>query len=176
MRDRVQSSAAHRPLKPFRRKCVGGCELVALLCVGFIGIAAPASAKDLDLLIRLLAPGFIAQDFAGMCRLNDPRFTPRPVAGAASIDAFAQHLEAEITSDITQTDAAGIVKAAADAARATSETVLHELAAGKNAAEINTSIGKWCATEGKAYIERVESDHYAKHAGFEQIVAKAKRP
>lgn len=176
MRHRVQIAAVQRQLKPSDRRGVGPWAAVALSCATFVGSAAPASAKDLDLLIRLLVPGFIAQDFAGMCRLNDPGFTLRPIAGAAPIDAFARHLEAEVTAGLTQAEAAEIVKVAADTARATSEKVLHELAAGKNANEINASIGDWCAKEGKPYIERVENDHYAKHAGFDQIVAKAKQP
>ncbi len=176
MRHCVQSAAVHRQLKPSYRRCVGLWAVGVLSCAAFVGGAAPASAKDLGLLIRLLAPGFIAQDFAGMCRLNDPRFTLKLVAVAAPIDAFAQHLEAEVTSSLSHAEGAEIVKVAADMARATSEKVLHELAAGKNANEINESIGEWCAKDGKTYIERVENDHYAKHAGFDQIVAKAKQP
>ena len=176
MRYRVQRAVVHRQRKPYHSGRAGWWGAVVLLCAAFIGSATSASAKDLDLLIRLLAPGYIAQDFAGMCRLNNPQFTLKLVAAAAPIDAFAQHLEAEVTSGLTHAEGAEIVKVAADTARAASGKVLHELAAGKNANEINASIGAWCAKDGKTYIERVESDHYAKHAGFDQMVAKAKQP
>ena len=176
MRHRVQRAAVPRQRKPSPRSCAGRWSVIVLSCAAVLNSAAPASARDLDLLIRLLAPGFIAQDFAGMCRLNDPGFTPSLTADAPPVDAFTRHLEAEVTSGLTQAEAAEVVKVAADTARATSENVLHELATGKGANEINASIGKWCGMSGKVYIERVENDHYAKHAGFDQTVEKAKQP
>lgn len=133
-----------------------------------------AVAKNLDLLTRLLVPGFLAQNFAALCTANNPQFLPKLPDGSASVAAFAQHLKIEITTDLTQDEAMSVLITAANTARDAARKQLNELAAAKGS-DLNTSIRMWCDASARAYVLAVVEDHAKKHNAFDDIVRKAKQ-
>lgn len=176
MRNRVLCTIAQSRFAQINHKRIRQIAFMALTGAAFAAAAGPASARNLDLLTRLLIPAFVAQDFAGLCRVNDPAFTIKPAGGAASLDDFAEHLKIEITSGLTQTEAIEIMRVAAGTARSAAQDELRKLAGGKSATDANASIRAWCAEDAKSYIESVENSHYAKHVEFDRIITEAKQP
>ena len=134
-----------------------------------------ASAKDLDLLTRLLIPGYIAQDFAAVCGTYDPHFLPEMNGGSAAVAAYAQHLKIEITSGLTQADAMTTMIAAANTALAIARQQMRALG-GKEAPDFAAvKIRAWCESSAKPYILDVVRAHINRHSKFDKIVADAKR-
>ena len=131
------------------------------------------AAKNLDLLTRLLIPGYIAQDFAALCS-DDPGFLPGVRSGSASIAAYAQHLKIEITVNLTQAEAMDVMRVAADTAlvvaRKESRKVLPKEPSGPS--EV---LKDWCERSARPFILAIMKEHVEKHGEFDRIVRAAKR-
>lgn len=133
-----------------------------------------AGAKSLDLLARMLIPGYVAQDFATLCVSNNPQFLATLPESASSIGAFAQHLKIEITIGLTQREALDVMVAAADKARAVARKQLRDLA-GADQSATDVSIRAWCDGDARLYILRVVAEHLKKHGTFSRLVSAAKQ-
>lgn len=133
-----------------------------------------AQAANLDLLTRLLIPAFIAQNFAGLCKIDNPQFEDDLKLSWPTVAAFAEHLKIEVTSDLTPDDAIGIMTAAANVAKSEAEQQLLTLAKNETAEGAKKKILLWCGSSGREYVVRVIDEHVRKHATFDKIVKEAK--
>lgn len=112
-----------------------------------------ASAKDLEVLTRLLIPAYIAQDFAALCASQDPQFLSDLKYGAGSVGVYAQHVKKEVTIDIPEDEAAKVRIIAADTARQVARQELHLLIE-QQTADPASSLKRWCDRRGQAVHPR----------------------
>jgi len=155
--------------------------LVNLICgvtvlLGFVNfsILSSASAKDLDLLVRLLVPAYMAQNFVAICVTEDPQFPRELDNGIASVSAFAEHVKNEVTADLAETDAATVRITAADTARQVARHEL-DLLRGDQSEVPADALRRWCDRSVKHYIFEITSKHQEKHQEFEILLEKAKQ-
>lgn len=134
-----------------------------------------ADATNIDLLTRLLIPGYIALDYASICTTNNPQFLAQLPNGPTAIAAFAQHLKLEVTIDLKPSEAMQVRVAAADTARNIALAQLNKLREAKEAKAAEAAIRLWCDELGVAYIRNMIKEHYIKHDLFDDLVQQAKQ-
>lgn len=143
-------------------------------CMTMLAWLNSAQAENLDLLTRLLIPAFIAQNYAGLCKIDNPQFEDDLKLSWPTVAAFAEHLKIEVTSDLTSDDAIGIMTTAANVAKSAAEQQLLSLARNETAEAAKKKIRLWCGSGGRDYVARVIDEHVEKHATFDKIVKEAK--
>lgn len=148
--------------------------VIAAVFALLAGAPLAAEARDLDLLMRLLVPGFLAQDFAAICVADNPVFLPELKYGAASVAAFAQHLKIELTSGLTDAEARSVLVVAATTAREAGRKYFQE-ATKEGGTDRKAQVKAWCDSSAKGYILQVMNEHDKKHTAFDKIVADAKK-
>lgn len=131
-------------------------------------------ARDLDMLTRLLIPGYIAQDFAAYCNAKNSSFLPERIDNFGSVAAYAQHLKIETTSGLTQAEAMHVMVTSANTALGVARKETRKLSESSPADSLTSARG-WCDRSAKPFILEVIKLHMNKHKNFEAIVEKAKR-
>lgn len=134
-----------------------------------------ASAKDLEMLARVLIPAYMAQDFAVLCGTQDAFYLSAELNdGIRSVAIYAQHVKKEVTIDIPEQDAAQVRLTAADTARQVARQELHILAVQRSVGPAD-ALKRWCERSAKPFILEIMNKHDEKHRQFEEIVERAKR-
>lgn len=151
-------------------------ELVALALCGLTGMlpSQGAVAKDLDMLIRLLVPAYMAQNFVAICRKQDFEFPAQVQTVVDAIGGFAEHVKAEVTADLAENEASSVRHRAADTALRVAEKELHQLA-GPSDEITSDALSRWCGGSAKHFVIEIVHAHSEKHVEFERLVAAAKR-
>lgn len=142
-------------------------------CLG--GLLSPsASAKDMDALVRLLVPAYMAQNFAAMCVDQDSQFLSDLKNGPRSINAFAEQVKNSVTLDLPEDMAEKVRVTAADTAR---QVARHELQLldRQQASGSPGSIKTWCDRSAKPFILETLRRHEEKQPEFEKALEDAKR-
>lgn len=150
------------------------CFVAVLVGSVTVPLWSGASAKDLEVLTRLLIPAYTAQDFAALCVSQDPQFLSDLKYGAGSVGVYAQHVKKEVTIDIPEDEAARVRIIAADIAREIARQELHLLIE-QQTANLAISLRNWCDRAAKPFILEIVSKHQEKHLEFDKIVEDAKR-
>lgn len=139
-------------------------------------IISPQSvfAKDLDLLIRYLIPVFLSQNFALICRANNPYFLSDLPNGTTLVDDFSNEMKREITDRLSADDLQLVVITAANNARATARNALIKISPEyPKLAAVPTE--RWCNDDARSFILRVIKTDQAEHEHFLKIIEAAKR-
>ncbi len=142
-------------------------------CLG--GLLSPsANAKDLDALVRLLVPAYMAQNFAAMCVDQDSQFLSDLKNGPGSINAFAEQVKNSVTLDLPEDMAEKVRVTAADTAR---QVARHELQLldRQQASGSPGSLKSWCDRSAKPFIIETLRRHAEKQPEFEKALEDAKR-
>lgn len=148
--------------------------LVRALVFGLFFTPQPIWAKDLDLLIRYLIPVFLSQNFASICRANNPYFLSELPNGTASLDELSNEMKREITDGLSADDAQLVVITAANNARTTARNALSKIAPEyPKLAAVPTE--HWCNDDARSFILRVIKTDQAEHERFLKIIEAAKR-
>jgi len=155
----------------FRMRSV--CALGALLFVA-IRPGSDAAATDLDALVRLLVPAYMAQNFAAVCSSQDPQFLSELKNGPASISAFAEGIKKRVTADLAADEAEKVRVTAADTARQVARHEL-QLLSQQPAGGPPVSIKTWCDRSAKPFIIEALRRHAEKQQEFEKQLEDAKR-
>lgn len=146
----------------------------ALLLSMVCALESPAAAKDLEMLKRLLIPAYMAQNFAAVCVAQDRYFLSDLNSGISVVSAFAEHVKAEITSELPEVDANEVRVAAANVARNVARQELQTLDAANNNKSAD-ALKNWCGRSAKQFIVEIMAKHYEKHQEFERLLDGAKR-
>lgn len=147
---------------------------IVLLIFALIISPQSVSAKDLDLLIRYLIPVFLSQNFALICRANNPYFLSELPNGTVLVDEFSNEMKREITDGLSADDLQLVVTTAANNARTTARNAL---------IKINPEYPKlaavptehWCSDDARSFILQVIKTDQAEHERFLKIIEAAKR-
>ena len=150
------------------------CSIAALL--GFISapVCSNASAKDLDMLARLLIPAYMAQDFAGLCVDQDAKFLADLNGGTMLVNAFSEHVKKEVTIDLPESEAMKVLVIAADTARNVARYEM-QLIGGQRSGVPAEALKRWCDRSAKNFIHEIMMKHHEKHDEFDRLVEAAKQ-
>jgi hypothetical protein len=153
-----------------RTGCVAGA---VCGCLG--GLLSPsADAKDLDALVRLLVPAYMAQNFVAVCVEQDSQFLSDLKNGPGSINAFAELVKNRVSVDLPEDVAEKVRVTAADTAR---QVARHELQLldRQQASGSPDSLKTWCDRSAKPFIIETLRRHEEKQPEFEKALEDAKR-
>ena len=148
---------------------------IAML-LGIFGapLGSSASAKDLEMLARLLIPAYMAQNFAVLCVDQDAQFLSGLREGMTLVGAFAEHVKKEVTFGLPESEAVKVRVTAADAARNVAREEM-QLLGGQNSSVPTEALKRWCERSAKYFISNIMSKHREKHEEFDRLVEAAKR-
>jgi hypothetical protein len=81
-------------------------------------LASPAISKDFGILTRMLYAAFLAEQGVAICTVADPSFASETSGPMGYMRDYAQHVKAEVTAGLNETDTLSLLKSAADRAKA----------------------------------------------------------
>jgi hypothetical protein len=158
--------------RSLRRNAIRAATLVSVVVA--MAPCHMASAKDLALLTRYLVPVFLSQNFAAVCRAENPDFLATLPRGIESIDSFSGRLKKEVTDGLPERDAAMVVLAAADTALRLAEDEARKLSPGYPKWTTG-ELDPWCRDNAKPYILMVLQKDQLEHDAFLRIIGRAKQ-
>ncbi|HEY8008964.1 MAG TPA: hypothetical protein VIE66_19760 [Methylocella sp.] len=151
------------------RKTLG--RAVMFLMVMF---ASPAIAKDSGILTRMLYVAFLAEQGVALCIVADPGFAKETSGPMGSMRDYSQHIKAEVTAGLTETETRSLLKSTADRAKGEAQQALRSLATEGTVVE-TARAKRWCQTVVKPLVRQVIDTHDNHHAEIDQLLEKAKR-
>jgi len=146
------------------------CSLVIFLCFGAI---APASAKDLNVLIRITYAAFLAEQGSSMCNL--PRLSLPPEDRDVFVNAknYANWIKQQISTGLSDQEVQYILTSAATRAQGEMRQVIEVLKS--NPPDVETAeLYRWCTGTMKGIAEKVVVAYTDQPDAIEQIIKKAK--
>ncbi len=144
---------------------------VALLSA--LAFCSSAAAKDLDALVRVLIPAFMAQNFAAVCLAKNSRFLAELKDGLAAVSAFAERVKQRVTADLSESEAEKVRVTAADTARRVASHELERLH--RQPVGSDPSLEVWCNRSAKPFILEAVRRHEENPQEFEKVLDDAKR-
>jgi len=147
----------------------------ALITSTVIVGSTQAWGRDLDLLADYLARAYTAMNFAAFCSVPDPSYEKSIRGQRGTPFDYAEHVKGEVSSNLSEVDAAAIWKSAADKARAIARLKLHELATEGDDVATARAVTSWCSSEGRVFILTFIRSHDYNHAMTERMLDQAKR-
>ena len=140
----------------------------------FVMACAPSFAADDLTLVRILARADIAQNFAFYCAQYDPSIIERTKSSVGDTQALMLHIRSEVTSGLSQEEAATVVLKSANAAR-TGALLAIRKQYGPNPEEERTRLAQWCETSVVPSVKEFIARHDQHHEVFDQAIRRAKR-
>jgi len=142
------------------------------LVVGLLG--SDASAKDLEMLVRLLAPAYIAQNFAVMCSADNAKPTPERKNSMLKIITFVDHVKTEVTTGLSEKEAEEVRTTAANTAQNIARNQMLFLGAQGPYVPTGTLV-RWCEHSAETVISEILQVHAKKHEEFDRLTDDAKK-
>lgn len=137
------------------------------------GSSSAGSAKDLDLLIRYLAPVFLSQNFAAVCRSLDPNLLAQLPGGYDAISRLSTEMKFEIADGLSPDEVRFVVLSAANTAQVRARQAIKLL--NPDYPRRNPAIERpWCEKDALPLIAAVIKQDMDKHEQLMQIIKKAK--
>jgi hypothetical protein len=145
---------------------------VSACCIALsILMPAAAAATYLQQLTAVLAPVFLAENFAIVCAGRDPGFIDETRVPLGSVAAYSRHMKDEVVAGLSTDELLGVLKAAADDARRRALATLRSL---DGSPDQNRVLENWCAAAAKEQVVRVITIHDRQHEAFTQAITAAK--
>src|SRR5215212_3727190 len=135
--------------------------------------ADPRLAANLDELVRLLSPAYLAQSVTVVCTAQDPTFAIQTGGQRGPISVYAQDIKDKIIEGLEAEEVNEILRRAAEAAKAAALMAIRAQAA-PNPDEERQRLLSWCVTAAKPFVRDFISSHDQNHDAFEEAVARAK--
>jgi len=112
-----------------------------------------------------------------VCIVADPAFASETSGPMGYMRDYAQHVKAEVTAGLNETETLSLLKSAADLAKAEALQALRSLRTeGPEGPEIETArITRWCQTVVKPLVRQVIDTHDTDHAQIDQLLEEAKK-
>jgi hypothetical protein len=139
------------------RKTLGPAVMFLLVMV-----ASPAISKDFGILTRMLYAAFLAEEGVALCTVEDPSFASETSGPIGYMRDYAQHIKAEVTAGLNETETLSLLKSAADRAKAEALQALRSLR--PEGLEIETArVTRWCHTVVTPFVRQVIDTHDNHH-------------
>jgi hypothetical protein len=124
----------------------------------------------------MLYAAFLAEQDVAVCIVADPAFTIETSGPMGYMRDYAQHVKAEVTAGLNETETRSLLKSAADRAKAEALHALRSLRTeGPEGPEIETArVSRWCRTVVTPFVRQVIDTHDNHHTQIDQLLEKAK--
>jgi hypothetical protein len=130
-------------------------------------LASPAISKESGILTRMLYAAFLAEQGVAVCIVADPAFASETSGPMGYMRDYAQHVKAEVTSNLNETETRSLLKSAAGLAKAEALQALRSLR--PEGPEIETArVTRWCHTVVKPFVRQVIDTHDSHHTQIDQ--------
>ena len=133
----------------------------------------PGGAVELNGLVEILRPAFVARDVATLCSLYDRNFVTETSGQRGDIDNYVPHIEREVLSALREEDADRVVREAASAARNSERSQLEPILS-SGSKDSDTALATWCRRDGKSLVRDVMQEHDRDHSAFLRTVEQIK--
>jgi len=172
---RVGRSVKSRPYAgPSRRDANHGRKIQQPgLILLFLIMAGPSLSANLDTLVQLLSPAYLAEHVAVVCTANDPAFATETSGRQGSMRVYAQNMKSEIIAGLDESEANTVLRRAADAAKAAALMAIRANEAPTPGEERQKLIA-WCETSGRPFVRSIILTQDQQYAAFKEAVARAK--
>jgi hypothetical protein len=90
-------------------------------------VASPAISNDFGILTRMLYAAFLAEQGVAVCIVADPAFASETSGPMGYMRDYAQHVKAEVTAGLNETETRSLLKSAAGLAKAEALQALRSL-------------------------------------------------
>jgi hypothetical protein len=118
----------------------------------------------------MLCAAFLAEQGVALCTVADPAFASE----TSGPMGYTQHVKAEVTAGLNETETLSLLKSAAYRAKAEALQALRSLRT--EGPEIETArITRWCQTVVKPLVRNVIDTHDNHHDQIDQLLEKAKK-
>jgi hypothetical protein len=137
-------------------------------------LASPAISKDFGILTRMLYAAFLAEQGVAVCIVADPSFASETSGPMGYMRDYAQHVKAEVTAGLNETETRSLLKSAAGLAKAEALQALRSLR--PKGPEIETArVTRWCHTGVTPFVRQVIDMHDNHHTQIYQLLEQAKK-
>ena len=145
---------------------------LVVFVVGLLGSEAPA--KDLEMLVRLLAPAYIAQNFAALCNGENAKLAAEQKNSMITIRTFVDHVKTEVTTGLSEKDAEEVGTSAANTAQTIARNEMQFLGA-QGRYVPTAALARWCKQSAETIISEILQAHAKKHEEFDRLTDEAKK-
>ena len=122
----------------------------------------------------MLYASFLAEQGVAVCIVADPAFARETSGPMGYMRDYAQHVKAEVTAGLNETETLSLLKSAAGLAKAEALQALRSLRT--EGPDIETArVTRWCQTIVKPLVRQVIDTHDNHHAEIDQLLEKAKK-
>ena len=156
----------------YERKTLGHAVVFLLVMLAF-----PAISNDFGILTRMLYAAFLAEQGVAVCIVADPAFASETSGPMGYMRDYAQHVKAEVTSGLNETETLSLLKSAADRAKGEAQQALRNLATEATEGPVveTARVTRWCQTVVKPLVRQVIDTHDTDHAQIDQLLEEAKK-
>lgn len=144
-----------------------------LLAASFSATSS-AAARDLRALAEVVTPAYIAMNFAVVCATIVPQFLAQTSGPHGIALKYAEHVKDEAIAALTYQESLVVLRAAANAARATSLQTVRQFKSA-DPREESAKLQAWCETDAKTFIHAFIVRHDNDHDAMMQRIEDAKR-
>lgn len=144
--------------------------------LGFVGLPfySNAFAKDMEMLVRLLAPAYIAQNFAVMCNAANAKPTSELKNVLLKVRTFVDHVKTEVTTGLSENEAEKVSTIASNTAQNIARNQMLFLGAEGPYVPTDTLV-RWCEQSAVTVISEILQAHAKKHEEFDRLTDDAKK-
>lgn len=132
-------------------------------------------ALNRDALVRLLVPTYVAADVSAICSKSNPELANKKLGRFGTAWEYAQHAKSEVTSEISEEEAAIIRRLAADTAKGLTRNHLASFGSNITEDRLNEHLEKWCEEVGLRLIQNTAKNHDEHHDEILNLIAEAKK-
>jgi hypothetical protein len=137
-------------------------------------LASSAISKESGILTRMLYASFLAEQGVAVCIVADPAFARETSGPMGYMRDYAQHVKAEVTSGLNESETRSLLKSAAGLAKAEALQDLKSLRT--EGPEIEAArVTMWCQTVVKPFVRQVIDTHDNHHTQIDQLLEEAKK-
>jgi len=137
-------------------------------------LAYPALSKDFGILTRMLYAAFLAEQGMAVCTARDPAFASDTSGPKGDMHTYSQHIKAEVTAGLSETETLLLLKRAADIAKAEAQRAIRNLRA-EGPENETARLSNWCQTVVKPLVRNVIDTHDNHHDQIDQLMDRAKK-
>jgi len=137
-------------------------------------LAPPAESKDYGILTRMLYAAFLAEQGMAICTAGDPAFASETGGPNGDMHTYVQHIKAEVTAGLSETERLSLLKRAADIAKAETLQAIRNLRAEEPENE-TARLSVWCQTVVKPLMHNVIDTHDNHHDQIDRLLDRAKK-
>ena len=145
-----------------------------VVVLALMGCAAlPASAKDLNVLTRVLYAAFFVEQGAAMCSVPSVALSDTDRALFINTKNYAQWIKQKVSVGLPADEVAFLLKAAADRAKGEMDEVIKVLKLYPSDREI-AELTLWCKTKMTSFAEKIVGGYAREREKVDEIIRKAK--